>query len=145
MDGKFNEMVDFIELVTTAHILAASMHFFGLQSIEDEPRFNTLSQCSTSTMQWPILQHKVEKLVDRYVMVGGLAGQFEDHIKPTETQSHNPHCQRIQLEHNYTHTPEAQTTRRKLPQWLLHSKDEPNAVESAIKNTATDGVLSCSQ
>ena len=37
ISGKFNAAIDFFELVVTAHVLAAAMHYFGLNSLERKP------------------------------------------------------------------------------------------------------------
>ncbi len=36
-----NEIEDFLVLVITCHLLAATMHFFGMKSLEDTPHNNT--------------------------------------------------------------------------------------------------------
>ena len=35
VSGKFNEVLDFFSLVLLAHVLAASMHFFGMSAVTD--------------------------------------------------------------------------------------------------------------
>ena len=37
ISGKFNAAIDFFELVLTAHVLAAAMHYFGMSTLEEAP------------------------------------------------------------------------------------------------------------
>ena len=42
VSGRFNASIDFFELVTKCHIVAAAMDFFGMSTPQDEP---TCNQC----------------------------------------------------------------------------------------------------
>ena len=126
----------------TAHVLAAAMHFFGMSCITDKPGRNALADTADTTPnnQWCSLQQKVEVLVDRYIMVGGMAD-----IQPKQTevqvQDSNPHALRIEAEHNYASIPPSDSQRQRiLPQWLLSSRDEPSTVQN-IQKRVPDGVL----
>jgi len=145
IEGKFNEALDFFELVVVAHVLAASMHFFGMSVISDKPSRNALRDTTPNT-QWPVLRRAVEKLVDRYVMVGGMSETTPSPISE-QTEDYNPHVQRIEAEHNYTAVPLSQRSQASLsehhrvfPQWLQVVQDEPTATLS-IQKKAPDGVL----
>ena len=133
ISGKFNEALDFFELVVVAHILAAAMHFFGMSTCTDSPSRNALPD-TTHTTQWPVLRHAIERLVDRYVMVGGIA----ETPPSVQVKDHNPHAERIEREHNYAISLSGQNgppqkRGRILPQWMQVLRDDSAATPS-IKN-----------
>ena len=37
VNGRFNECIDFFEMVVKSHIIAAGMHFFGLKELSGNP------------------------------------------------------------------------------------------------------------
>ena len=39
--GRFDEIIDFAELVINCHTVAAGIKFFGLKSVSDEPTCNS--------------------------------------------------------------------------------------------------------
>ena len=46
----------FFELVVNSHVIAAGMHFFGLNTMADQPRFNSFPMHQKSTeCQWKAL------------------------------------------------------------------------------------------
>ena len=70
-DGRFNASVDFIELVTESHILAAGMNF-GLKETSGSPTYNRIpskAMKATLEMQWSVLSTTVGQLIDHYVIV----------------------------------------------------------------------------
>ena len=70
ISGRFNESIDFFELVVNCHIIAAGMHFFGLNTMADQPRYNSFPMQQKSTeSQWKALSTVLGKLVDRYIIV----------------------------------------------------------------------------
>ena len=112
-DRKFNEVLDFFELVVTAHVLAAAMYFFGMSCITDQPGRNALADTADTTPnnQWCSLQQKVEALVDRYIMVGGMA-DIQPKQKEVQVQDSNPHAHGIEAEHNYASIPPSDSQRQ---------------------------------
>ena len=64
--GRFNETIDFAELVINCHI-AAGMTFFGLKSVSDEPAYNS-SILRAKEKQWKQMKVVVGRLVDRFVI-----------------------------------------------------------------------------
>ena len=65
-DGRFNVSVDFIELVTERHILAAGMNFFGLKETTGLPTYNRIpskAMKSTPEIQLSCLQLLVTLLI----------------------------------------------------------------------------------
>ena len=69
ISGRFNESIDFFELVN-CHIIVAGMHFFGLNTMADEHRYNSFPMHQKSTeSQWKALSTVLGKLVDRYIIV----------------------------------------------------------------------------
>ncbi len=67
--GKFNETLDFFQLVVECHIMAAAMHFFSMKSLDDTPSTNTLPSAIKPDQQWKVLSECVTKIVNRYVLV----------------------------------------------------------------------------
>ena len=106
--GRFNETIDFAELVINCHIVAAGMKFFGLKSVSDEPAYNSSilrAKNEPKEKQWKQMKVVVGRLVDRFVIVE----RFMD-IQPkapiprvlsTRDVFENPHALRIQSEHCY--------------------------------------------
>ena len=70
--GRFNECIDFFEMVVNCHIIAAGMHFFGLKELSSEPKANVIApdvKDSDLKRRWKVLSHVVGRLVDHYVIV----------------------------------------------------------------------------
>ena len=40
ISGKFNEAIDFFELVVTGYVISAALHFFSMRSVTDKPSRN---------------------------------------------------------------------------------------------------------
>ena len=143
ISGKFNAAIDFFELVVTAHVLAAAMHYFGTSTLEEAPSRNMIS-ISDRKDGWVTLKLCAERIVDRYVMVNELYTSTKTDSKAVEVSvmDDNPHAARIAVEHNYcssegsTHSITAQK-KRKLPEWLA---DAPT-VSLSVKKKVPDGVF----
>ena len=160
--GRFNETIDFAELVINCHIVAAGMKFFGLKSLLDEPTYNSSivrAKNEAKEKQWKQMKVVVGRLVDRYVIVE----RFMD-IQPktpiprelsTKDVFENPHALRIQSEHCYSMQHATRVTsehcyiqaptpppkkKRKLPSWIQSTADHPHAAES-IHSSAPDGLF----
>lgn len=71
ISGKFNEAVDFFQLVVECHIMVAAMHFFSLKTLDDTPSTNKLPSMvgKKPSEQWKAVQVFITELVDRYVLV----------------------------------------------------------------------------
>ena len=150
-DGRFNASVEFIELVTECHILAAGMNFFGLKETTASPTYNRIpskAMKSTPEIQWSILSTTVGHLVDRYVIVQ----RFSDLAPKTRVPrprpdplltalEQNPHAARVISEHAYARTVSATPInlqkRRNLPQLLKSQGDWPHASQ-VVHDTASD-------
>lgn len=63
ISGKFNEAIDFFELVVTAYIIAASLHYFGMKSTP------TRNGPSAHPDKQSVLLATSLKIVDEYVVV----------------------------------------------------------------------------
>lgn len=142
ISGKFNEATDFFELVVTAYIVAAALHFFGMKSVTDIPTKNSPCVPSDRTTDlWAILQASSEKIVDRYVVVHESC-PINTTTSPKET-TQNPHVTRVTAEHSYCRNSVSQTPtkrKRRLPQWLRsHEQTSTAPVEGA-----PDGVFNYS-
>ena len=157
--GRFNESIDFLELVVNGHIIAAAMHYFGLSSVEDQPKHNSFPFPKSLDAQWKVLSAKIGKLVDTYVIVQ----RFQD-LQPKSTMSipvsamdifHNPHAARLRSEHSYCLSPMTQvvsehsyanqsaqprTHHRRLPPQLFTSSAVPRASRPLIE-IVPDGVF----
>ena len=140
------------------------MHFFGLNTMADQPRYNSFPMHQKSTeSQWKALSTVLGKLVDRYVIVQRFQELQPHHpISVPKSVAHeiynNPHAIRIRREHLYCaqistivasehcyvksadpNQPQS-TKHRKLPQYLCTSMDVPHAATSVCENVP-DGVL----
>ena len=160
--GRFNETINFAELVINCHIVAAGMKFFGLKSVSDEPTYNSAimrAKNEPKQKQWKQMKVVVGRLVDRYVIVE----RFMD-IQPkvsiprelsTRDVLENPHACRIWSEHSYCmqhstrvaseHSYVQATTpppakKRKLPPCIQSTADHLHTAES-IHSSAPDGVF----
>ena len=160
--GRFNETIDFAELVINCHIVAAGMKFFGLKSVSDEPAYNSSilrARNEPKEKQWKQMKVVVGRLVDRFVIVE----RFMD-IQPkapiprelsTRDVFENPHAVRIQSEHCYCMQHATRVTsehcyvqaptpppkkKRILPNWIQSTADHPHAAES-IHSSAPDEVF----
>ena len=107
ISGRFNESIDFFELIVNCHAIAAGMHFFGLNTIADQPRYNSFPMHQKSTeSQWKALSTVLGKLVDRYVIVQCFQ-ELQPHqpISVPRSVAHeiynNPHAIRMRREHSY--------------------------------------------
>ena len=69
ISGRFNEAVNFFELVVRCHITAAAMHYFGMKSVSDEPTLNFPILAKSATDKWSYLKPMVTGIIDRYVVV----------------------------------------------------------------------------
>lgn len=150
VSGRFNECIDFFEMVVKNHIFAAGMHFFGLKELSSEPTANRVA--SDVSCKWKVLSHVIGRLVDRYVILRKHAEiqQNAPVHKPLTAESvqTNPHAVRIQNEHNYLSSLPSQIAilcpryptgkkRRHLPVWLSH----PFSTDTVILEKAPDGIL----
>ena len=70
--GKFNEAIDFFELVVTGYVIAAAFHF-GMRSVTDTPTRNCSQIPKKEQHKWSCLQSSVAKIVDQYVVVHELS------------------------------------------------------------------------
>lgn len=102
VSGRFNECMDFFEMVVKSHIIAAGMHFFGLKELSSEPTANRVA--SDVSCKWKVLSHVIGRLVDRYVILCKHAEiqQNAPVHKPLTAESvqTNPHAVRIQNQGN---------------------------------------------
>lgn len=60
------QWINFFELVVNCHIIAAGMHFFGLNTMADQPRYNSFPMHQKWTeSQWKVLSTAVGKMIHR--------------------------------------------------------------------------------
>lgn len=150
--GRFNATIDFFELVVHCHIIAATLHFFGMKGIEDSPVFNALpSRISKWPLekQWRVFSYTVGQLIDRYVIVRKFADLHpQPHIpRPVlsslmDTLHNNPHAFRVTMEHSYTSGLPARqlSKKRTLPVWLRTQCDRPQPSHEVME-ASPDGVF----
>ena len=122
ISGKFHASLYFLSLVTTCHILAAAMHFFGMSSRSDVP---TLNAIPLEILKKPtdvchkIFNDRMSRLVDHYIIATEynslLLAQLPSPLRtvPTlsVTTSPNPHADRVAAEHSYAHHSNSNTER----------------------------------
>ena len=150
VSGRFIASIDFFELVTKCHIVAAAMDFFGMNAPQDEPTTNTLPQdillWPDKKSQWRSFSFIIGRMVDRYIIVRCYTQLKQKNTiirQPTIHElSTNPHVQRVAAEHMYITTP-AETSRssakhRQLPPTVLIS-DQPRA-SLTVQEYAPDSV-----
>lgn len=107
--GRFNESLDFFQLVVECHIMAAAMHFFSFSTLEGTPSTNAFSMMmgKNDREKWRVFKSVLTKLVHRYVLITKVASDFTTPCPPASlnvvTQC-NPHVSRIANEHNYAMT-----------------------------------------
>lgn len=157
VSGRFNECMDFFEMVVRSHIVAAGMQFFGLKELSSEPTANSIAASDVPCKKrWKVLSHVIGRFVDRYVIVHKHAEiQPNPPVQNTvtaESVQANPHAVRIHSEHNYSSSlptqiatehcyfegvPQLEKKKRHLPSGL---GDVPNA-DTVIMEKVPDGIL----
>ena len=134
--GRVNEVEDFIELVVSCHLLAAALHYFGMQSVSDSPHSNgfdaqisqrSLAECTR------IVRARMEDIIHNYVISRG----FSSSIPGPTSSCTNPHSSRIQLEHSYGFVP---PQHRHFPRSLSDVFCRPHASEP-VRAAAPDRVF----
>lgn len=83
------------------HIIATGMHFFGLNSMEDQPRCNSFPIPQSCELQWKALSATIGHLVNRYIVI-----QLFQELQPRQTISipvatdffYNPHAVRVRTD-----------------------------------------------
>ena len=171
ISGKFNEAIDFFELVVTGYVIAAALHFFGMRSVTDKPARNCPQIPKKEQHKWSCLQSSVAKIVDQYVVIhelsyselGPITSDISDpravqiatehsyaHTQPlmsNPVDTSNPHATRIASEHCYLKQPPKppgkEKKTRKLPPWLCSLAESP-LISNYVKQKAPDGVFNYS-
>ena len=139
ISGRFNEAVDFFELIVRCYITTAAMQYFRMASTTDTPKQNMFLLGAPAHRKWHSLKQAVSSIIDNYVVVDQLQGKEPP---PVSTSATNPHVHRIQGEHTYACLPALPPPRkkpRKLPEWL--GKSAQASPSLAVRTTAPDGVL----
>ena len=120
--GRFNSTVDFVELVTNCHIVAAAMNFFGMKDVSNNPTNNALPSYITKwpvDRQWKTFSKAIGQIVDRYVTVDEFASaQPQSAVSKSQKSSsleQNPHISRITVEHSYYSTTSSSTRSEPTP------------------------------
>lgn len=69
---QMNELEDFFKLVGKAHIMAAALHFFGMDDTNEEPKQHAwppeLVPASSAELSWEYLHDILGTFVDQYIM-----------------------------------------------------------------------------
>lgn len=155
--GKFNESLDFFQLVVECHIMAAAMHFFSMSTLKDRPSTNAipLMKGKKSFEKWLVFKSLLTKLVHRYVLVSKVSDLTTPPVPSTTASQCNPHANRIATEHNYPMTHQRRVAsehhyarkpekrkpeKRSLPQWLQSSADEVTTPHE-VQKTSPDGIF----
>ena len=104
VSGRFNSTVDFVELVTNCHIVAAAMNFFGMKNVSSNSTNNALPSDITKwpvDRQWNTFSKAIGQIVDRYVIVNEFAStQPQSAVSMSQKSSsleQNPHVSRITI------------------------------------------------
>ena len=152
ISGNFNAALDFLSLVTTSHILAAVMHFFGMSSRNDVPTLNAIpleSLRKPTASQCRLFKDRMSQRVDRYIIAieynSLLLSQLPSPLRTMPTLSlapgSNPHADRVTTEHSYAVPSQQQQQKkaRSLPSFLNELGDEPHT-STAIKSKSPDGI-----
>ena len=153
ISGNFNAALDFLSLVTTSHILAAAMHFFGMSSRNDVPTLNAIpleSLRKPTASQCRLFKDRMSQLVDRYIIAieynSLLLSQLPSPLRTMPTLSpapgSNPHADRVTTEHSYAVPSQQQQQKkaRSLPSFLNELGDEPHT-STVIKSKSPDGIF----
>ena len=162
VSGRFNQAVDFFELVVRCHITAAAMHYFGMKNVSDVPTQNFPLMAISTKDKWYILKKTVVRIIDRYVIVDQMQQlqMVNETSNARNTYDANPHVARIQAEHCYAapchphlfriqaehdyfrsaSAPPPKKKSRKLPQWL-DTNESQHSPSLSVRRTAPDGVL----
>ena len=101
-----SEVEDFLELVITCHLLAATMHFFGMSSRKDVPsrnRFPDEVNHMSRLHMTQLLQDRMLTVIDQYVVPQDFIYALRHDVPQPSTSSAqtNPHVKRIQHDHSY--------------------------------------------
>lgn len=151
VSGCFNASVDFFELVTRCHILAAALSFFGMADLDSEPSCNSLPDGISKwqkTRQWDFYSSLIGRMVDRYIVVRDFLSVVDSSghalclpLESTSAFAENPHCKRIAGEHSYCSSKVASshTESRSLPRRLEQQAGQAQHVLLAAQD---DGVFS---
>ena len=148
--GNWNACIDFFELVTKCHIVAAALHFFGMKEISATPTCSALpSDMATwdTQTQWRELSQVIGCLIDQYVIVRDFldAAPKSSIPRPLPTVSVNPHLSRIMAEHTYEGSPQeshpVQTRIRRLPPWIASRHQSTQQASADVHEKAPDGVF----
>ena len=139
ISSNVNAVEDFLFLVIKCHLIAATLHYFSMESVNDTPKSNGFSE-DFKTLPWSTKKQLVFNclfaIVDRYVIPQQFHMQYH-HQTFQLSNSDNPHAMQILQEHIYLNPP-IQGKKRRLPKSNVY--DRPYATV-AVKQVAVDGVL----
>ena len=126
---RFNESIDFFQLVVECHVIAAAMHFFSMTSVHDTPSTNLIPSMvgKSNKRQWSVLREALTKMVNKYMLVDGIATGMTTGQKASAEKSNpqsNPHLSRIASDHTYSKQVDRPKKGRKLPDWIAKCGDE---------------------
>ena len=154
--NRFNASVDFFEMAVQCHIIAATLNYFGMESIDGKPTFNCFSNKMAVEEQWKQLQKAVSKIIDRFVVTqnfseGTSFSSADAHLKERVLADHS-YAQSCSVrstetqtggflaEHSYAQLVQRRPTTRCLPQSIKACCDYPTPSVNA-KNVVADKVM----
>lgn len=148
--GHMNEVEDFLELITSCHLCACAINYFGMKKYNDEPSLNCFS-AAISTL--PLLERKevffrkLDHIIELYVILRQKLGNILSKKSDSDTCIiENPHAGFVLSEHGYHDTTTQHdninniTEHRKLPSYFNECGDRPRA-PTHVMEVATDGIL----
>ena len=140
VSGQFNSTVDFVELVTNCHIVAAAMNFFGMIDVTSNPTNNAMH-----ITKWPVgrrsktFSKAIGQIVDRYTIVDEFAfAQPQSAVSKSQRSSsleQNPHVSRITVEHSYYSTASSSTRSEPTQQQLASTAGSESQRSSSLEQS----------
>ena len=141
--GHVNDVQDFLLLVTNCHIIAATMHYFSMANIDDEPHtsaFPSDIHTMPAKRKWWLLHSELCQIVDKYIIPRQYILKEGPRVQEAVSSDHaNPHVRRMQQDHAYTSTMPVYNERR-LPQTVAQHVPRSAAPEP-IRRVAVDSVF----
>ena len=139
--GHVNEIENFLLLIIRCHIVAAAMHFFSMNNIDDEPH-TSVFPVNIVTLpldeQRKLFIDRLHQIVVMYIIPKQFAFETSECSEDILTQARNPHAQRVVMEHSYFQSEPPGT--RHLPCTITEGLQRRHPSES-ICQICVDGIF----
>lgn len=143
---QVNEVEDFLELVTKCHLVAATMHHFGMKNISDCPSKNGFP-CDIEALPCKkckaLFFKQMLTIINNYVVPRKYSNSSSEKNELTQDEvNSNPHLQRILSEHQYCKSQNvcASSGSRHLPSTITNLLPIAHASQK-VKSAAPDAVF----